>query len=179
MFILYILACTFGPYIETSVYMTTPTEVKSKRSRKHHLEFKRLGGGDSGFVHTCEERIDLYINGEAVDYFHGESLEQSWSLGRCPNLTYQTELSPKGYFLGYLVNIEHSKDIRQIPLPEHYEIHRDIFPDMDKLPIPFEFTPSVIDWDNLGNLPTEEEWVERETEYEAYLLDDTASVDSP
>lgn len=164
------LACTMGPYSETFVYLEDPVLVKAKRERKHHFEFKRLGSGNSGFVHTCEEKIVLYVNGEQEDYFNGESIEQSWSVGKCPNLTYTVAMSPKNYFVAYVIEIENGDDIRQIPIPGRFEV-RSYGLDMSKKPVPFEVSTGSIDFDNLGNLPTEEEWKQWEADYEAYLED--------
>lgn len=162
------LACTFGPYTETFVYLNDPVLVQAKRERKHHFELKRLKNGNSGFVHTCAEKIVLYVNGEHEDYFNGESMEQSWSVRKCPNLTYSVVMSPKNYFVAYLLEIEHRDDIRQIPIPGKFEV-RSYGPDMSKKPVPFQVSTSSIDFDNLGNLPTDEEWRQWEHEYEVYL----------
>lgn len=167
------LACTFGPYETTEVLMTTPVLVETERTISHHFEYKRLGGGSSGFVHTCEEDLSLYIRGEFEEHFHGESLETAWTIGACPNLTYNIALSPKAYFLGYVIEIENAKDIRRIPIPGHYHIGiKD--PYLDTPPIPMDFSNVVIDFSNLGNLPTEVEWISRENAYEDYLRKNAA-----
>jgi hypothetical protein len=79
-------------------------------------------------------------------------------------------MSPKNYFVAYLLEIEHRDDIRQIPIPGKFEVRSYGF-DMSKKPVPFQVSTSSIDFDNLGNLPTDEEWRQWEAEYEAYLED--------